>query len=104
MRSAQKKVFGNRTIFRHARCAGQPNTPTHARTHAQIQETNIHALSGIRNLDPSNRVAADYTVYCTATVYPFLEALAKMRKWFLHIAPHMPLILLGQDFVCGRSS
>ena len=34
---------------------------THTHTHTHTQETNIHALSGIRNLDPSNRVDADYT-------------------------------------------
>jgi len=51
---------------------------THA--HTQTQEKNIHALSGIRNLDLSNRVDVD-VLHCTATVYPFLDAFAKMRQF-----------------------
>ena len=84
---------------KHARAHTHTHTHTHTQrtsdyfvaaattytkqTHTQIQETNIHALSGIRNLDPSNRVEADYTLHCTATVYPLLDAFAKMRKFII---------------------
>jgi hypothetical protein len=41
----------DQSVSETSTCTGQHNTET--------QETNIHALSGIRTCDPSNQAAAD---------------------------------------------
>jgi len=55
--SLAKSVVGQfflRFLY-HSELYARTHTHTHIHSHTQIQETNIHALIGILNLDPSNR-------------------------------------------------